>query len=255
MSSTARPKPVSRVSADKLVTKVPSPRLTSSTPTVTSALTASRVLPRETPSRSLSCASGGSRSPGPRPPSLMRRLILSIASSVRGAPMGSSLRLRASRPATLPVPDIISLTGHLMFSLLLWLLRDRRQSGCDLTQTQHLGDRRSCSGGFVLSEHTQGQAGRTARITGLEVTDVRFPTSKTLDGSDAMNPEPDYSAAYVTIRTDDPRPPCGPCPGLHHGPWERHTGPCHRGAFRPGRRTTRRGRVCRPRWTVSCAGA
>lgn len=39
-------------------------------------------------------------------------------------------------------------------------------------------------------------------ITSLEVVDVRFPTSKSLDGSDAMNPEPDYSAAYVILKTD-----------------------------------------------------
>jgi len=41
-----------------------------------------------------------------------------------------------------------------------------------------------------------------SRITALDVIDVRFPTSRTLDGSDAMNPEPDYSAAYVVMRTD-----------------------------------------------------
>lgn len=41
-------------------------------------------------------------------------------------------------------------------------------------------------------------------ITGLEVHDVRFPTSAFLDGSDAMNPDPDYSAAYVVLHTDDP---------------------------------------------------
>jgi L-fuconate dehydratase len=40
-------------------------------------------------------------------------------------------------------------------------------------------------------------------ITGLEVLDVRFPTSRSLDGSDAMHPDPDYSAAYVVIRTDE----------------------------------------------------
>ncbi len=34
--------------------------------------------------------------------------------------------------------------------------------------------------------------------------DIRFPTSKTLDGSDAMNPDPDYSAAYVILKTDHP---------------------------------------------------
>lgn len=41
-------------------------------------------------------------------------------------------------------------------------------------------------------------------ITNLEVLDVRFPTSTQLDGSDAMNPDPDYSAAYVILRTDNP---------------------------------------------------
>jgi L-fuconate dehydratase len=41
------------------------------------------------------------------------------------------------------------------------------------------------------------------RIRSLDVVDVRFPTSRRLDGSDAMNPEPDYSAAYVVLRTDD----------------------------------------------------
>src|SRR5436189_707919 len=41
-------------------------------------------------------------------------------------------------------------------------------------------------------------------ITSLDVLDVRFPTSRSLDGSDAMNPDPDYSAAYVVLRTDDP---------------------------------------------------
>lgn len=39
-------------------------------------------------------------------------------------------------------------------------------------------------------------------ITGFDVSDIRFPTSRALDGSDAMNPDPDYSAAYVILRTD-----------------------------------------------------
>ncbi|MDQ2913740.1 MAG: fuconate dehydratase, partial [Chloroflexota bacterium] len=39
-------------------------------------------------------------------------------------------------------------------------------------------------------------------ITALEALDIRFPTSRTLDGSDAMNTAPDYSATYVTLRTD-----------------------------------------------------
>jgi L-fuconate dehydratase len=38
-------------------------------------------------------------------------------------------------------------------------------------------------------------------ISAIDSVDVRFPTSRTLDGSDALNPEPDYSAAYVTVRT------------------------------------------------------
>jgi L-fuconate dehydratase len=41
-------------------------------------------------------------------------------------------------------------------------------------------------------------------IIALETFDVRFPTSRELDGSDAMNPDPDYSAAYVLLRTDTP---------------------------------------------------
>lgn len=40
------------------------------------------------------------------------------------------------------------------------------------------------------------------KIKTLEVFDVRFPTSRQLDGSDAMNSHPDYSAAYVVLRTD-----------------------------------------------------
>ncbi|MGW1465065.1 enolase C-terminal domain-like protein [Streptomyces sp. NPDC002308] len=41
-------------------------------------------------------------------------------------------------------------------------------------------------------------------VTDVEVHDIRFPTSRELDGSDAMNPDPDYSAAYVVLRTDAP---------------------------------------------------
>ncbi|HTJ56174.1 MAG TPA: L-fuconate dehydratase [Devosiaceae bacterium] len=40
------------------------------------------------------------------------------------------------------------------------------------------------------------------KITGLRTFDLRFPTSQALDGSDAMNPDPDYSAAYVVLETD-----------------------------------------------------
>lgn len=41
------------------------------------------------------------------------------------------------------------------------------------------------------------------KITDLKVYDLRFPTSQSLDGSDAMNPDPDYSAAYVVLKTDN----------------------------------------------------
>jgi len=41
-------------------------------------------------------------------------------------------------------------------------------------------------------------------ITHIDVRDIRFPTSGTLDGSDAMNPDPDYSAAYAILSTDRP---------------------------------------------------
>ena len=39
-------------------------------------------------------------------------------------------------------------------------------------------------------------------LAALDVIDVRFPTSRHRDGSDAMNPDPDYSAAYAIVRTD-----------------------------------------------------
>ena len=40
------------------------------------------------------------------------------------------------------------------------------------------------------------------RITSLSATDIRFPTSENLDGSDATNKDPDYSAAYIVIETE-----------------------------------------------------
>ncbi|PSL02484.1 L-fuconate dehydratase [Haloactinopolyspora alba] len=43
-------------------------------------------------------------------------------------------------------------------------------------------------------------------IVAVDTFDLRFPTSRLLDGSDAMNPDPDYSTAYVVVRTDDDGP-------------------------------------------------
>ncbi len=40
-------------------------------------------------------------------------------------------------------------------------------------------------------------------ITRLSIEDIRFPTSRALDGSDAMNRDPDYSSAYVILHTAD----------------------------------------------------
>jgi L-fuconate dehydratase len=54
-----------------------------------------------------------------------------------------------------------------------------------------------------------------SKITGLDLFDLRFPTSRTLSGSDAMNQAPDYSAAYVIVRTDGSAPDGGELAG--HG--------------------------------------
>jgi len=42
----------------------------------------------------------------------------------------------------------------------------------------------------------------TTTITDLTVRDIRFPTSDNLDGSDAIHVDPDYSCAYVTLKTN-----------------------------------------------------
>src|SRR5579863_4459245 len=49
-----------------------------------------------------------------------------------------------------------------------------------------------------------GAGGSGARVVALDCYDIRFPTSLEHDGSDAMNPDPDYSAAYAVLRTDVP---------------------------------------------------
>ena len=47
------------------------------------------------------------------------------------------------------------------------------------------------------------------KIQDYTVRDIRFPTSRSLDGSDAMNAAPDYSATYVVLHTDDAQGPAG----------------------------------------------
>ena len=52
------------------------------------------------------------------------------------------------------------------------------------------------------------------RVTSVEIEDIRFPTSLTADGSDAMNKDGDYSAAYVVLRTDGLAPDGEPLAGF-----------------------------------------
>ena len=41
----------------------------------------------------------------------------------------------------------------------------------------------------------------SSTFTSFELSDLRFPTSRDRAGSDAMNPDPNYSAAYLLLRT------------------------------------------------------
>jgi L-fuconate dehydratase len=45
---------------------------------------------------------------------------------------------------------------------------------------------------------------KDCKITGVEIRDIRFPTSRSFIGSEAMNVDPDYSAAYDILKTDHP---------------------------------------------------
>ena len=62
----------------------------------------------------------------------------------------------------------------------------------------------------------------TEFFSSLDTYDVRFPTSLELDGSDAMNPFPDYSAAYVVLRTE--RRPGGVRARVHRRSGQRRPG-------------------------------
>jgi len=57
---------------------------------------------------------------------------------------------------------------------------------------------------MLLQPRTELACQMLTTITHVSVHDLRFPTSKSLDGSDAMNPDPDYSAAYCVLHTDRP---------------------------------------------------
>ena len=101
------------------------------------------------------------------------------------------------------------------------------------------------------------------KIVGVSAHDIRFPTSRELDGSDAMNPDPDYSAAYVVLRRPTGRPR-RPRPDLHHRPRQRAVRRRDRGAARRCRRARRSTSIARRHGrasggsspaTASCAGS
>jgi L-fuconate dehydratase len=54
----------------------------------------------------------------------------------------------------------------------------------------------------MRQHHDAREEPHMSRFVSFRTHDIRFPTSRTMDGSDAMNPDPDYSAAYVVIGTD-----------------------------------------------------
>ena len=65
-----------------------------------------------------------------------------------------------------------------------------------------VGGRRNGRKGRIVRRQSEDQLSDSSKIVALEARDIRFPTSRWLDGSDAMHTDPDYSAAYVVLRTD-----------------------------------------------------
>ena len=89
-----------------------------------------------------------------------------------------------------------------------------------------------------------------SRILELATADVRFPTSSTLDGSDAMNPDPDYSAAYLADPHRRPDAPDGPRLRVHHRPRQRRRGR-RRSTRSPSTWSGATSRRCSPTWARS----
>ena len=54
----------------------------------------------------------------------------------------------------------------------------------------------------VFQDFPANPMSSSSTIVSLEARDIRFPTSRWLDGSDAMHTDPDYSAAYIVLRTE-----------------------------------------------------
>jgi len=55
---------------------------------------------------------------------------------------------------------------------------------------------------IVMAAEGGRKSKTSVTISSIETIDIRFPTSRTFAGSDAMNVDPDYSAAYVILKTD-----------------------------------------------------
>jgi len=89
------------------------------------------------------------------------------------------------------------------------------------------------------------------RVVKATTYDVRFPTSRSGAGSDAMNPDPDYSAAYVALETDDPGGLTGHGADLHDRPRHRDLRGRDRGTLAARRRGERRRSRRRPRRAVA----
>src|SRR5437764_15491765 len=62
----------------------------------------------------------------------------------------------------------------------------------------------TCNLDFFRPSSSKRRRALTLTIVDVHTFDIRFPTSRTLAGSDAMNNDPDYSAAYVVLQTDHP---------------------------------------------------
>src|SRR5690606_22323301 len=56
---------------------------------------------------------------------------------------------------------------------------------------------------FIYDFQCMAMEHMDSTITGLQVRDIRFPTSRTFVGSDATNKDPDYSAAYLELQCAD----------------------------------------------------
>ena len=55
---------------------------------------------------------------------------------------------------------------------------------------------------IVMAAEGGRKSKTSVTISSIETIDIRFPTSSTFAGSDAMNFDPDYSAAYVILHTN-----------------------------------------------------